>query len=88
MSCSINIGALGSPGLLSSCSIITIAISSHMTIILTMTCLSTSTSTSTILLYRYDDNGRFEPIVVVLGLAFMRGKRLTLDIEDSRVELV
>ena len=86
MSCSINIGALGSPGLLSSCSIITIAISSHMTIILTMTCLSTSTST--ILLYRYDDNGRFEPIVVVLGLAFMRGKRLTLDIEDSRVELV
>ena len=44
LSCSISTGVLGSPSLLPSCSIMTITIPLHNTIILRMSCLSTSLS--------------------------------------------
>ena len=36
----------------------------------------------------YDDNGKFEPRVIVLGLAFMKNRVLTIDVDDGKIELM
>ena len=35
----------------------------------------------------YDDNGKFEPRIIVLGMCFMKNKVLTIDIEEKKIEL-
>ena len=35
----------------------------------------------------YNDNGRFEPKVVVLGVSFFKGRKLTIDVDEKRIEL-
>ncbi len=35
----------------------------------------------------YDDNGKFEPKVIVLGISFFKGKRLTIDVDEKLIEL-
>ena len=35
----------------------------------------------------YDDDGKFEPKVIVLGISFFKGKRLTIDVDEKLIEL-
>jgi hypothetical protein len=36
----------------------------------------------------YTDSGRFEPRVIVLGTSFFKNRKLTIDIDDAKIELV
>lgn len=35
----------------------------------------------------YDDGGKFEPKVIVLGISFFKNKRLTIDVDEKLIEL-
>ena len=36
----------------------------------------------------YTDSGRFEPRVIVLGTSFFKDRRLTIDIDDAKIQLI